>query len=95
MSSLNVRLPHYLHEQLRQLAQREGISMNQFITLAIAEKITALESVDYWQARAKRVDQAAYQQVLAAVPNVPPDERDAMPTDLQQVFATDVAADDS
>lgn len=94
MSSLNVRLPHYLHEQLRKLAQREGISMNQFITLAIAEKITALETVDYLQARAKHVDQAAYQKVFAAVPNVPPDERDAIPTDLHQIFALD-GADDS
>ena len=86
MSSLNVRLPHYLHERLRQLAQREGVSMNQFITLAVAEKIVALETVDYLQTRGKQVNHTAYHTVLTAVPDVPPDEADTIPADLRAAF---------
>jgi len=94
VSSLNVRLPHYLHAQLRKLAQREGVSMNQFITLAVAEKIAALETRDYLHARGERVNQGNrddYRAVLATVPDVPADERDAIPADLRDVFVTEVA----
>ena len=38
MSVLSLRLPTSVHEQLRAVAAQEGISINQFITLAIAEK---------------------------------------------------------
>jgi predicted HicB family RNase H-like nuclease len=42
MSAVNVRLPESLHAKVRELAKQENISINQFITLALAEKISAL-----------------------------------------------------
>jgi predicted HicB family RNase H-like nuclease len=42
MSVLSLRLPESLHEKARELAEREGISLNQFIALAVAEKMSAL-----------------------------------------------------
>ena len=36
MSALSLRIPKSMHEQLRELASEEGISINQFVTLAIA-----------------------------------------------------------
>ena len=42
MSALSLRLPHSLHERARTLARREGISINQLISTALAEKISAL-----------------------------------------------------
>lgn len=42
MSALSLRLPKSLHEQLRELAQEEGISVNQFVMLAVAEKVAAI-----------------------------------------------------
>jgi len=51
MSALSLRLPKSLHERLRELAQEEGISVNQFVMLADAEKIVAIE---YVEKRAKR-----------------------------------------
>ena len=47
MSTLSLRLPNSLHEQIRQLAKREGISINQFIASATAEKMTALLTEEY------------------------------------------------
>lgn len=44
MGALTVRLPDSLHEKVRDLAEREGISMNQFVMLAVSEKITRLEA---------------------------------------------------
>jgi HicB family. len=36
--AMSVRLPKYLHREIKKLAEEEGISMNQFIATAAAEK---------------------------------------------------------
>ena len=38
MSTLSVRLPDSLHKKLKELAEKESVSLNQFITLAVSEK---------------------------------------------------------
>ena len=43
MSTLSLRLPESLHKRLAALAEREGISINQLITSAVAEKMAALD----------------------------------------------------
>ena len=62
MGALSVRLPESLHARIRRLAEREGISINQFIMLATAEKATLLEAeqvgLDYLAFRASRAEQA-------------------------------------
>lgn len=47
MSAISLRLPDSLHNKVKELAKREGISINQLITLALAEKISALETADF------------------------------------------------
>ena len=54
MSTISLRLPNYLHAQVRALAKRESVSINQLITLALAEKISALSTEDYLAKRASR-----------------------------------------
>jgi hypothetical protein len=54
MSALSLRLPKSLHEQLKELAQEDGISVNQFVMLAVAEKIASISTIEYLQKRAKR-----------------------------------------
>ena len=75
MSTLSVRLPNSLHRHLRELAEREGVSMNQLISAAVGEKLAALMTEDYL-ARARRGSRKAYEAVLGRVPDVPPEERD-------------------
>jgi len=43
MGSLSIRLPESLHDRVRQLADEEGVSMNQFVMLAVAEKMARLD----------------------------------------------------
>ncbi len=45
MSALSLRLPKTLHEQLRELALEEGISVNQFVMLAVAEKVASISTI--------------------------------------------------
>ena len=78
MSTLSLRLPDYLHKGIRELAQREGVSINQLITLAVAEKLSALTTEEYLAERAQRGNRAAYEAVLAKVPAVEPDPQDRL-----------------
>ena len=72
MSSLSLRLPESLHQRLRDLAEREDISINQFIATAVAEKAAALLTVEYLEARGQRANAKLVDRVLSRVPDVPP-----------------------
>ena len=73
------KLPESLHRKVRELAAKESISINQFITTAVAGKMAALLTEEYLEERARRADSAAFDRILARVPDVPPipgDERE-------------------
>jgi hypothetical protein len=72
MSTISLRLPQSLHERLREIAQQENISMNQFITLALAEKIAALSTEDYMLKRAERGDRARFERAMDKVADIDP-----------------------
>ena len=76
MSSISLRLPDSLHETARRLARQENISINQLITLALAEKVSALMTEEYIGKRAKRGNRRKFSKALAKVANVKPEERD-------------------
>ncbi len=64
MSTLSLRLPESLHERARALAQQEGVSINQLIATALAEKISALDTVGYLRDRAARGSREAFLDAL-------------------------------
>ena len=78
MSTLSVRLPTSLHRHLRELAQKEGVSINQLITTAVAEKMAALMTVDYLEERAARGDRSKFDRVLRKVKATPPGPEDRL-----------------
>lgn len=78
MSALSIRLPNSLHERVRELAAREGISINQLVATALAEKMAALMTADYLEARARRGSRAKFLAGLARVPDVEPDPWDRL-----------------
>ena len=79
MTALSVRLPDSLHLQLKRLAEQEGVSINQLITLAVAEKVTALRTEDYLVERAAKGNREAFLAVLAKAPKVEPASEDRLP----------------
>jgi len=79
MTTLNLRLPDSLHQKIRELADRDNISINQFIATAVAEKAAALLTIDYLEARGRRADVRLFESVLARVPDAPPIPGDEMP----------------
>lgn len=76
MSALSLRLPQSLHKAAKSLAKKEHISINQLITLALAEKISSLETENYLNERAKRGKRSNYLKILKSAPNIEPDEQD-------------------
>ncbi|MCP4696775.1 MAG: toxin-antitoxin system HicB family antitoxin [Gammaproteobacteria bacterium] len=79
MNALNLQLPDSLYKQLAELAKQDGATLNQWITLAIAEKLAALRTVKYLEERAKRGNRADFEAVLAKVPDVEPESYDRLP----------------
>jgi hypothetical protein len=78
MSTLSLRLPDSLHKSVKELASKEGISINQFVATAVAEKMSALMTEEYLQERAHRASRARYEAALAEVPDVEPEEYDRL-----------------
>jgi hypothetical protein len=79
MSAFSLRLPESLHGAVRDLARRENVSINQFITLALAEKVSALMTEEYLQQRAGRGSRQKFEKAMERVADVEPDERDRLP----------------
>lgn len=79
MSVINdIVVPESLLTQVRTLAEREGITIEQFIISAMAEKASAWLTVDYLKERAAKGSREEFEKVLAKVPDVEPDDWDKL-----------------
>ncbi|MFZ4659952.1 MAG: toxin-antitoxin system HicB family antitoxin [Caldilineaceae bacterium] len=89
MSALNLRLPDSLHKQVRHLAHEDSVSINQFITVAVAEKVATLMTLGYIEQRAKLGSREEFKRVLAKIAqaDLSPFEEDLLPEGMS--FAPD------
>ena len=76
MSTISLRLSESLHKKVRELARKEGISINQLITTAVAEKLSALMTEEYLMTRARRGSRKEYDKALGKVRDVVPEPED-------------------
>ena len=79
MATLSLRLPESIHSKLAELAKEEGISINQLINSAVAEKLAALMTQEYLERRAERASRKRFDAVLSKIPAEPPVEGDEIP----------------
>lgn len=79
MSTLSLRLPDSVHVKVKELAERDAVSINQFIATAVAEKMAALMTLDYLTERAERGSRTAFARALARVPSRTPLPGDELP----------------
>jgi len=79
MNALTVQFPESLHRAIRELAEQEGYSIDQFLASAAAEKLAALKTLDYLRREAAQACREDFEQFLAAVPHREPVETDRMP----------------
>ncbi len=76
MSTLSVRLPASIHREVRELAKEDGVSINQFISVALAEKVSSLRTVEFLKQRASRGSSQHMISILDSAPDIEPEEHD-------------------
>jgi uncharacterized protein (DUF1778 family) len=72
MSTLSLRLPNSIHRHIKEIALQEGVSINQFISSAVSEKISAISTENYLLQRANRANRGDFKKILNNVPNRTP-----------------------
>ncbi len=72
MSTLSLRLPDSIHRHIKNIAKREGVSINPFISTAVSEKISAILTEDYLRSRAERAEPDTLKTILDKVPDRAP-----------------------
>jgi len=77
-SNFALRLQPSLLEELRKIATAEGVALNQLINVAVAEKLSALRTEEFFRDRANRANRSETLRILekagAANPPMPGDE---------------------
>jgi len=83
-SNFALRLQPSLLEELRKAAEAEGVALNQLINVAVAEKVSALRTEDYFRERGRRADRAETLRILErAGKGNPPLKGDELPAKWQ------------
>jgi uncharacterized protein (DUF1778 family) len=67
-----LRLQPSLKRAAERAASADGASLNQFINVAVAEKLSALETESFFRERATGADRAAFLKFLDEAGDVPP-----------------------
>ncbi len=76
---LQLRLPRSIKDYAKRVAARDGISMNQFIATAVAEKLSAMETAEFFEKRARRANMKMFDEVMSRGRGEPPREGDELP----------------
>ena len=79
MSTFALRLPESLYAHAKLLAERDQASLNQFITVAVAEKVSALQTAEFFAQRAGNVQKDDLAKLLLQVKSRQPLEGDELP----------------
>lgn len=72
MSALSLRLPDSIHRHIKEISKKEGVSINQFISSAISEKLSAIMTEDYLKSRAQKARKEDFKKILDKVPDRKP-----------------------
>lgn len=76
MSTISVTLPDNLKQSIEEQARRENLSTDEFIALALSEKVKHVDELQYLQMRAAKGSRDALLKLLKKAPDVPPDVGD-------------------
>jgi predicted transcriptional regulator len=71
MTALTVRLPNSVHQKVKELAERDEISVNQFIASAVSEKMASVMTLDYLKSEAAKGQRSDFDCFLGMIPSTP------------------------
>ena len=78
MQTMSLRMPDYLKTAIQDVCQGEKISLNQFIINALSEKVSALQTVDIIEQKAKKASREDFSEALSQIPDNEPYENDRL-----------------
>ena len=79
MSNYALRIPDSLFDFAKKCAQEDHVSLNQFIVLALAEKVSALKAAEFFAERVARAQPDRLEKILAKATDHPPLPGDELP----------------
>ncbi len=74
-----LRLPQSLKDSVERLSREDGTSMNQFVAMAVAEKVSALQTARYFEDRKAQANFKAFDKIMRRRTGKPPRDGDEMP----------------
>jgi hypothetical protein len=78
-ATIPVKLPPSLGNAARKLAAEDGVSLNQWVSLAVAQKISSVETADaFFKRRSQGADQVDFLEIMRNAPDRPPDLGDEL-----------------
>lgn len=78
MDTLSLRVPESLHRQLRELAEQQGVSVNQLAVAALSEKMSALMAGEHLEQRTRRGSRDKFDDALHKLKDVEPEPHDKL-----------------
>jgi hypothetical protein len=82
VSTYPLRLPVSIKAEAERLAAQDGSSLNQFVVTAVAEKIAAIRTAEFFTARKGKGDRGAFLRLMSRKGGEEPQAGDELPTDL-------------
>ena len=76
LSTYPLRLPTSLKAAVAEISKADGTSINQFVTMAVAEKVATMRTVEFFTERADRADLEAARRLLRREGGQPPEPED-------------------
>jgi len=63
-STYPLRLPRSVKAEVERMAKKDGVSVNQFVATAVAEKLAVMNTAAFFAERRTRADFAAFDRIL-------------------------------
>ena len=76
MTTIQVTMPEDIEAKAEEVARQQRMSLDEFMTLALVEKLSAAVPDKYLEERARRGNRKAFDEFMSAVPDAPPDDYD-------------------
>lgn len=73
-----LRLPRSVKAEVERMAKADGVSVNQFVATAVAEKLAALSTAEFFAERRARADFDAFDRIMARQDGAPPRDDDKL-----------------
>lgn len=78
LSTYPLRLPRSIRASVERVSKREGVSINQFVSIVVAEKLAMLEAETYFTERQTRANLDAFDRLMTRKTGEPPREDDTL-----------------